>query len=187
MQDFNSKQSSNQALACQTQIANSLRLINVGLLRTEQYVDIFMVDILIGNEFVIEVNGSIHYVYNLEGEKSTAEYNIKTLFRSWYLQKLGYKIIDIDLEEYNDGSLEITRQVYEIFSMYSGKKDCTNFYLPQHKHKWSLYLNYYLFVILLSNTYDLNENEAKIIKVCWIEHWWGSGYAAQCHQSWKQS
>lgn len=105
MQDFNSKQVSNQALACQTQIANSLRLINVGLLRTEQYVDIFMVDILIGNEFVIEVNGSIHYVYNLEGEKSNAEYNIKTLFRSWYLRKLGYKIIDIDLEEFNDGSL----------------------------------------------------------------------------------
>lgn len=49
MQDFNLKQISNQALACQTQIANSLRLINVGLLRTEQYVDIFLVDILIGN------------------------------------------------------------------------------------------------------------------------------------------
>jgi very-short-patch-repair endonuclease len=72
-----------------------LRIINVGSLRTEHLIDFFVVDILINNSYVVEVNGSTHYNYNMETMKK--EYNKKTSFRSKVLRKLGYYLIEVNL------------------------------------------------------------------------------------------
>lgn len=66
MKNYIEKQVNNKNLTCQVQIANSLRLTNIGSVRTQVLVDIFMVDILINNKFVVEVNGSTHYMTNIE-------------------------------------------------------------------------------------------------------------------------
>lgn len=95
LKDFYKKQVGEKGISCQIQLANSLRIINTGNVRTECPIDFFVVDILINGIYVIEVNGSTHYIYNLESMKK--EYDLKTKFRTKMLKKLGYHIIDIDL------------------------------------------------------------------------------------------
>lgn len=47
------KQSKISSLSCQTQLANALRIINVGSVRTEVLIDFFIVDIVVNDKFVI--------------------------------------------------------------------------------------------------------------------------------------
>jgi very-short-patch-repair endonuclease len=65
MSDFNRIQVGSRGLSCQSQLSNSLRIINVGSVKTECPVDIFVVDILINERYVVEVNGSTHYLFHL--------------------------------------------------------------------------------------------------------------------------
>lgn len=60
---------------------------------------------------MIEVNGATHYLLNLEtGHK---EYNLKTVFRTRTLGELGYRVIDVDLEDFAEGSFEVIEGIYE--------------------------------------------------------------------------
>ncbi len=66
MRDFMQKQmDSNKTLSCQMQIANALRLVNVGSIRTEFLIEFFSVDILLNDNCVIEINGNSHYLNNI--------------------------------------------------------------------------------------------------------------------------
>ena len=66
MRDFMQKQmDSNKTLSCQMQIANALRLVNVGSIRTVFLIEFFSVDILLNDNCVIEINGNSHYLNNI--------------------------------------------------------------------------------------------------------------------------
>ena len=74
----------------------------MGSISTEVYISVFKVDILIDNKIVVEINGNMHLLTNLD--TLDKQYNLKTLFRSNVLKKLGYEVIDVDLENFSEGS-----------------------------------------------------------------------------------
>lgn len=53
LKDYEEKQTADKGLSCQIQLANSLRLINTGSVRTECLIDFFVVDILVDGKYVI--------------------------------------------------------------------------------------------------------------------------------------
>lgn len=53
MQKFVDKQGKVNVLSCQIQLANSLRIINIGSVRTEVQVDFYVADIVVNDKFVI--------------------------------------------------------------------------------------------------------------------------------------
>ena len=57
---------------------------------------------MIENKFVVEVNGPSHFIY----EASTWEkkLNLKSKFKERVLPKLGYYLINIDVQDFSEGS-----------------------------------------------------------------------------------
>ena len=84
-------------ISCQLQIANSMRIYNGGNVRTEYSLGIFIVDIFVKQKYVVEVHGNSHLLINLDDISGERLHNLKTVFRHQTLQKMGYKIIGVNI------------------------------------------------------------------------------------------
>lgn len=66
-------------------------------------------DILIKNKYVIEVNGGSHYLYNIETGET--QLNLKTKFRDEMLPLMGYHVLNMSIDEFNEGSFEMLDKI----------------------------------------------------------------------------
>lgn len=68
----------------------------------------FIIDILINDKVVIEINGFHHYIDDENRKKIPS---LKSAFKKRVLGKLGYKLLEYDVETIVDGNVELLRIV----------------------------------------------------------------------------